>query len=106
MLHIRKKADAGSTVARDVLLELANEYEYRGEVKPAPLAAFQMDYNYGFISSQRGRDDTDNSLRNIAIASMVWELCANFRLKPRRGPSRRHPSGCSILGRRAGVRRP
>jgi hypothetical protein len=96
MLHIIKKARAGYQDAQKAMLDLVNtEYYHRGRAPPPQLVAFQMDWNAGLIH-KRTRDNVDNFLRNIIIASMVWELSAKFCLKPtRRSP--RHPSGCSIL---------
>src|SRR5262249_24140091 len=93
MLRIKKAAEAGSEVAREALLDPANEYHggHRGGGMPPSLADFQMQWNAKLIRKRkRGRDKVDNSLRNIAIATMVSELCAKFGLSPTRRSARRH----------------
>jgi hypothetical protein len=96
MMHIAKAARAGSEDAREALLDLANEYLHGNLEMPPSLANFQMECNKGLIPKRRGRDVVSNSMRNIAIARMVWELHAKFGLQPTGRSARRH-SGCHFI---------
>jgi hypothetical protein len=96
MMHIAKQARAGSEDARKALLDLANEYLHENAEMPPSLASFQMECNKGLIPKRRGRDLVSNSMRNIAIAMMVSELCAKFGLQPTGRSARRH-SGCHFI---------
>jgi hypothetical protein len=96
MAQIIEKARAGNRDAIEAMKELANEHIARNERMLAPLAHFQMQLNMGLIRSRRARDKTSNSLRNIAIASMVSELSAKFGLDPT-GRSPRRFSACSVI---------
>jgi hypothetical protein len=96
LMHIKKKAEEeGYEVCQKAMCEYANEYLYRNEIMPPPLADFQMKWNAGLIR-KRTRDKTDNCLRNLVIAHIVFELGA-FGIGVTRRPSqRRHHSRCSI----------
>jgi len=102
MLKVIATARAGNADAKDAMLELANDYLYRGEKLPVPLANFQMELNAGHLPRHPARKKASNFLRNWAIAIIILELIDKFpflrptRSRDSRSPSRRR-SACAIM---------
>jgi hypothetical protein len=101
MLRAIATARAGNGDAQDAMRELADEYLYRGEKLPVPLANFQMELNAGLLQRLPARKKSSNYLRNMAFAVIIAELCDKFGLKPTRNRQSRSPSrrqsGCATL---------
>jgi hypothetical protein len=100
-LKIIAAARNGNGDAQDAMLERANEYLYRGETLPVPLANFQMELNAGHLPRHPARSKASNFLRNWAFAIIILELIDKFGLRPTRNRQSRSPShrrsACAIM---------
>lgn len=95
-------AEAGWTVAREALLELAEEYEARDEKPPSRLRLYILDAAAADLkrSRRRGRPPGghDLTLRNMTLVCVIAVISQRFSLTATRNPaSKKSPSACRIV---------
>jgi hypothetical protein len=103
MLDLVSLARAGADLAYDAVLELIIEHKHGRREMPPPLAAFDMEKDdpRHRRQRQRGKKRADYLMRDIAVTTIVAEVCSNFGLKPTRQwySKQERPSGCGIVAR-------
>jgi hypothetical protein len=91
----------GVSVADEALREIIVEHKERDEKLLASLRACDIEITKAARRRRGGWDTTEVVLRNLAIASVIADVCRAFGLPPTRSRSaRRHGlSGCYIASR-------
>jgi hypothetical protein len=91
----------GVSLADEALREIIIEHKERDEKLLVSLRAYDIEITKAGRRRRGGWDTTEVILRNLAIASVVADVCRAFGLPPTRSrASRRHGlSGCYIASR-------
>jgi hypothetical protein len=95
-------AEAGWTVAREALLELAEEYEARDEKPPSRLRLYILDAAAADLkrSRRRGRPPGghDLTLRNMTLVCIVAVISQRFSIRATRNPeSKKSLCACDVV---------
>jgi len=101
MLYVIDRARAGWDIADEALRQLIIDYIERGQPMPISFAAYTETLVHSPRRELRGKKKSDYVLRDLAISSLVWNLCDTFNLKPT-GRSTRRRSACSIVAQALG----
>jgi hypothetical protein len=91
----------GVSVADEALREIIVEHKERDQKLSTSLRAYDIEVTQGVGRRRGGRDTTEVVLRNLAIVSVVADVCRAFGLPPTRSRTSRHDglSGCYIASR-------
>jgi hypothetical protein len=104
LLDVVDWARAGWALADETVRAIANEYAAANQPAPPPVAAYTMEVLDGRTMKIAGRRHADTALRDIGLASMVWEIAERFDIPPT-GRSARRTSACEIVAQALGDER-